>query len=276
MGLLLEVVRGREVARIHKDHQGGIQGLLSTLNRKFLPSSLSLQIIPADLNGLLHLTALHIADFSEILGELHEAEAFRQQAEQLRLAMDDLMWCEEAGSWHDLLLTASAPGERRFRAERIDDGARASDWVPLWCRCCEPGGERARAAVSGLAASGLVGPGGVLTTLSETGQQWDAPNAWAPLQHMLIMGLRGSGTPEGEALAADIAQAWIRSNAEAYRATGYMHEKYNALRPGSAGGGGEYEPQVGFGWSNGVVLELLRLYPDQTPRTGVASNCLSQ
>ena len=36
-----------------------------------------------------------------------------------------------------------------------------------------------------------------------------------------------------------------------------MHEKYDATRPGERGGGGEYNPQVGFGWTNGVVLWLL-------------------
>lgn len=31
-------------------------------------------------------------------------------------------------------------------------------------------------------------PGGVPTSLRNSGQQWDYPNAWAPLQHMLIEG----------------------------------------------------------------------------------------
>lgn len=39
-----------------------------------------------------------------------------------------------------------------------------------------------------------------------------------------------------------------------------MHEKYNAFVPGERGNGGEYDPQVGFGWTNGVVLELLDVY----------------
>ena len=97
----------------------------------------------------------------------------------------------------------------------------------------------------------------------ETGEQWDAPNAWPPLQHMLISGLRGSGVAEGEALAASVASAWIRTCHMAYRRSGHMHEKYDAGRAGEAGGGGEYAPQVGFGWSNGVLLDLLRMYPDQ-------------
>ena len=39
-----------------------------------------------------------------------------------------------------------------------------------------------------------------------------------------------------------------------------MYEKYDAFEPGVGGGGGEYVPQVGFGWTNGVALDLLRKY----------------
>jgi hypothetical protein len=37
-----------------------------------------------------------------------------------------------------------------------------------------------------------------------------------------------------------------------------MYEKYNAFEFGVGGGGGEYMPQIGFGWSNGVALLLLQ------------------
>ena len=40
-----------------------------------------------------------------------------------------------------------------------------------------------------------------------------------------------------------------------------MYEKYNSYEVGVGGGGGEYIPQIGFGWTNGVALLLLdRLY----------------
>jgi hypothetical protein len=53
----------------------------------------------------------------------------------------------------------------------------------------------------------------------------------------------------------------IRSNLAAWKATGHMHEKYDVRGAGgAAGGGGEYRPQVGFGWSNGVLLEFLGTY----------------
>ena len=110
----------------------------------------------------------------------------------------------------------------------------------------------------------MIGLAGVSTSIYATGEQWDSPNAWAPLQHMAISGLRASGVAEGEALAARLASRWIRSNVEGFRSTGHMHEKYSAVESGRAGGGGEYSPQVGFGWSNGVLLDLLRIYPDQS------------
>lgn len=46
-----------------------------------------------------------------------------------------------------------------------------------------------------------------------------------------------------------------------YNQTGAMHEKYDVTQPnGGIGGGGEYKPQIGFGWSNGVALDLLAHY----------------
>lgn len=38
------------------------------------------------------------------------------------------------------------------------------------------------------------------------------------------------------------------------------HEKYDVTGIGSTGSGGEYTPQVGFGWTNGVALDLITRY----------------
>lgn len=39
--------------------------------------------------------------------------------------------------------------------------------------------------------------------------------------------------------------------------------QYDATILGGHGGGGEYETQVGFGWTNGVIMELLDKYGDR-------------
>ncbi|OWM72189.1 hypothetical protein CDL15_Pgr018073 [Punica granatum] len=85
----------------------------------------------------------------------------------------------------------------------------------------------------------------------------DFPNGWAPLQHMIVEGLVKSSSTDARQMAEDIAVRWIRTNYAAYKQTGKMHEKYNVVNCGEFGGGGEYVPQTGFGWSNGVVLAFL-------------------
>ena len=94
-------------------------------------------------------------------------------------------------------------------------------------------------------------PGGVTTTLNHSGQQWDAPNGWAPLQWITIQGLENYGHRE---LAKTIAQRWVTLNEKVYRNTGKFVEKYNVEDMTLKAGGGEYPVQDGFGWSNGVYL----------------------
>jgi alpha,alpha-trehalase len=102
--------------------------------------------------------------------------------------------------------------------------------------------------------------GGVVNTLRITGQQWDAPNGWAPLQWMTITGLENYGQKE---LAAAIARRWIKLNSDVFRRTGKLMEKYDVVDTHLEAGGGEYEGQDGFGWTNGVLLALIRKYGNQ-------------
>lgn len=74
---------------------------------------------------------------------------------------------------------------------------------------------------------------------------------------MIVEGLESCGAARGEALGAEVASRWLKSSLIAWTRDGVMHEKMDATRPGEYGGGGEYTPQVGFGWSNGVVLWML-------------------
>ena len=105
----------------------------------------------------------------------------------------------------------------------------------------------------------MLRPGGVVTSLETTGQQWDAPNGWAPLQWMTIAGLENYGQQE---LAKDIAQRWIKLNTDVYERTGKLMEKYNVVDTKLEAGGGEYPGQDGFGWTNGVLLALIKKYAD--------------
>lgn len=98
-------------------------------------------------------------------------------------------------------------------------------------------------------------PGGLVTTLNPTGQQWDAPNGWAPLQWITYRGL--SRFPYNQqAIAEKIREAWMHNNEKVYAATGKMMEKYNVTDVSLKAGGGEYPNQDGFGWTNGVYLQF--------------------
>jgi alpha,alpha-trehalase len=103
----------------------------------------------------------------------------------------------------------------------------------------------------------LLMPGGMATTLVETGQQWDQPNGWAPLQWIAVVGLRNYHEAQ---LAEAIATRWSCEIMKVYQKSRVVVEKYN-LMSGRAGGGGEYAVQVGFGWTNGVLRALASLYP---------------
>ncbi|MEM7382050.1 MAG: trehalase family glycosidase, partial [Bacteroidota bacterium] len=95
--------------------------------------------------------------------------------------------------------------------------------------------------------------GGVVTTLRNSGQQWDTPNGWAPLQWMTVIGLERYGH---SSLARDTAERWVVLNERVYKNTGKFVEKYNVEDMSLEAGGGEYPVQDGFGWSNGVYLAL--------------------
>ena len=108
----------------------------------------------------------------------------------------------------------------------------------------------------------LLKNGGLVTTTNNTGQQWDAPNGWAPLQWIAITGLSNYGK---NALAKDIAGRWLLLNEKVYAATGKLMEKYNVEDLTKESGGGEYSSQDGFGWTNGVYLVLKKIYGSNLP-----------
>ena len=100
--------------------------------------------------------------------------------------------------------------------------------------------------------------GGLVTTPVVSGEQWDAPNGWAPAVDRNL----GSASLPEHALASAIACRWMVTVEDVYRRSGKLVEKYDVISTEHAGGGGEYPLQDGFGWTNGVMRKLLVLYPE--------------
>lgn len=216
--------------------------------------------LPTDLNAFLYQMEQNMADFADLLGESEEASRFQAAAGARKEAINSLLWNQTSGQWHDLVIAAISP-DYQVSAFTPQSRTYASNWVPLWAGVADPRSSQAVAACNSLATSGLIQAGGVLTSLYNTSQQWDAPNAWPPLQYFVVEGLQSHGDAAAQKLASQVAQTWLESNYKGYLQNGgKMVEKYDGVTPGVEGGGGEYDVQTGFGWTNGVMLHFLQKY----------------
>ena len=202
-------------------------------------------LAPVDLNSLLYGGEYLIAAllrFRAAPGDAAEARRYDSVAAGRRRALLAAAFDSASGFFYDV----------RWRTgERVTDRPTLAAAVPLYVGLATPAEAR---AVAARLARDFLRPGGFVTTLVTTGQQWDAPNGWAPLEWMAIEGLRRYG----DAALADTARArWLALNRRVYRATGRMMEKYDVVDITRPAGGGEYPAQDGFGWTNGVALALL-------------------
>ncbi|TDG05388.1 alpha,alpha-trehalase TreF [Paraburkholderia guartelaensis] len=210
-------------------------------------------LAPVDLNSLMVILERTLAKAYGLKGDAREAELMTKRAQQRADAIDRVLW--------DPLLHAYSDYD--FAHHTLTHRLTAATVYPLYA------GVATKAQAQEVAAAlraGLLRPGGLATTQVATGQQWDEPNGWAPLQYLAVMGLRRYGEQD---LAQEIATRWIATNLAYYSRTHKLVEKYDvsaSATKASSAGGGEYPLQDGFGWTNGVLRVLLQMYP----QTGAA------
>ncbi len=197
-------------------------------------------ILPVDLNCLLYNLETALRDGYARYGSADDAWAFEQRAERRKEAILDVFWSQDRGYFMDFDLITQRPTSALTLA-----GA-----FPLFFKLATP--EQA-AGVHERLKDEFLKPGGWVTTLTDSGQQWDSPNGWAPLQWIVYRGLMNYGYTETAHLGR---KRWLDLNDRVYHATGKMMEKYNVIEAEALAGGGEYPNQDGFGWTNGVYLQL--------------------
>uniref|UniRef100_A0AAF5I366 Trehalase n=2 Tax=Strongyloides stercoralis TaxID=6248 RepID=A0AAF5I366_STRER len=207
-------------------------------------------VLPVDLNAIL-LKNLSIAEeYCIYVGEHEKSEKYRNEKEELKEMIQKILWNDDLGCWFDFDM------DKEHQILTYYD----TNFFPLvtGINLDEHNQEKIASYITTVGI--LKYPGGIPTSLQVSGEQWDFPNAWAPTTWILIEGLNKIGLQE---LAKYIADKWLRKNYTVYRdADGKMFEKYN-VTTGCAlniAGGGEYIVQEGFGWTNGVVLDLLMKY----------------
>jgi alpha,alpha-trehalase len=207
-----------------------------------------LDIAPVDLNSLLLNHEMVLVKAYGVARQAAKQKQTQQAVQKRAAALQQYFFNKEQGYFFDY----------NFVSKTMSQHTTAAGMFPL---CFLPLDDAQLKALGKTAATvlqaKLLQPGGVVCTEFNTGQQWDAPNGWAPLQWMSIWALNRCGENK---LAEDIAQRWVALNKKVYKATGKLMEKYNVVDLSKEAGGGEYPGQDGFGWTNGVLLALMNRY----------------
>ncbi|CAN5417504.1 alpha,alpha-trehalase TreA [soil metagenome] len=200
-------------------------------------------VVPVDLNSLLYGMEDAIAGRCREVGDVACAKQYDALANARRGAIEKYLWDDKGGRYGDWDIAKAG----------LRCGLSAATAFPLFTGLAAP--DRADLVAATIGES-LVAPGGLRTTLARTGEQWDSPNGWPPLQWIAIEALDRTGH---DTAARELAQRFLATVLHEYRASGRMLEKYD-VEQARPGGGGEYPLQDGFGWTNGVVRALIARY----------------
>jgi alpha,alpha-trehalase len=197
---------------------------------------------PVCLNSLLYKEELDIEQMATSLGKSDEANDWHKKAEARKMAINKYLWNAERGMFFDY----------DFSHNRQSTYEYATTFYPLWTGVATAA--QARAVAQNLAT--FERSGGIAASNIVTGVQWDLPYGWAPLQLITAEGLRRYGF---NAAADRISREWVSTVLENFKRDGTIREKYNVVtRTSEANVAAGYKQNVvGFGWTNGVTLQLL-------------------
>ncbi|HDR2876112.1 alpha,alpha-trehalase [Enterobacter roggenkampii] len=214
-------------------------------------------IVPVDLNALMFKMEKLLARASQESGDAASASKYETLATARQKAIESHLWNDKEGWYADYDL----------KSKKVRNQLTAAALFPLYVKAAaQDRAEKVAAATS----SRLLKPGGIATTTVNSGQQWDAPNGWAPLQWVAAEGLQNYGQDK---VSMDVTWRFLMNVQHTYDREKKLVEKYDVSTTGTGGGGGEYPLQDGFGWSNGVTLKMLdRVCPKEKPCDSVPEN----
>ncbi|WP_245626036.1 trehalase family glycosidase, partial [Haloparvum sedimenti] len=166
--------RDRDPDRLHRDVRAACESGWDFSSRWLadgadMASIRTTEIVPVDLNASLYGFETRMADWLDEFGRSDRATDYRRAAAERRAAVDEHLWNPATGFYEDYRFTT---GERTGRES-------LAAVVPLFAGMAS---EAQAAAVAERLRDRFLREGGLVTTPRETGQQWDAPNGWAPLQ----------------------------------------------------------------------------------------------
>lgn len=205
---------------------------------------------PVCLNSLLYLMETDAAEIMRMTGRARQARVWRARAEARRRSVNRLMWDEKDGLYYDYNFAKG--GVRRYPF--------VTTFYPLWVGIADR--RQAARLVSNLHL--FERAGGLQTSTNASGNQWDAPFGWAPMQMIAVEGLRRYGyAEEADRITANflstVLKEFIQHNT--------IVEKYDVARRESEISGGikfGYDYNViGFGWTNAAFTDMYARLPER-------------
>jgi alpha,alpha-trehalase len=199
------------------------------------------EICPVDLNSLLFYSEKKLSQWYGQTGHPQLAELYSSLANKRKEIINIYCYSEKKGYYFDYCWT---------------ENSQTICWslagvFPLFTGLANE--EQANKVAQNIKKN-FLHQGGLTATTNQTGQQWDSPNGWAPLHWITIQGLKKYGHTE---LADEIKSRWLKTCTDKFDQTHHFFEKYNVVNPNQKAAEAEYKTQVGFGWTNGVIMALL-------------------
>lgn len=202
------------------------------------------QIVPVDLNCLLYNLELTLQKCYTLQHNVAKEKEYQALALKRKASIQKYFWSPKY-SWFT---------DYNLKTKKQSSIPSLAGMFPLSFNLAD---QKQAKLVKNILQQKFLKAGGLVSTPLNTHQQWDAPNGWAPLQWMAITGLGNYGF---HTLEKQISVRWINLNTSVYQRTGKLMEKYNVVDLQLKAGGGEYASQDGFGWTNGVLISLMKKY----------------
>jgi len=200
--------------------------------------------IPVDLNCLLYHLEKTLAKANKESGELVKAKYYDDIAARRKKAINKYCW-SAAYNWYV---------DYNIETKKQSPELTLAGMSPFFLKVAD---DKKINLIKRVLEKKFLKAGGLTATLKNTGEQWDAPNGWAPLMWIAIDGLENY---KQSALAKEISKRWVDLNVKVFKRTGKLMEKYNVADTHLDAGGGEYASQDGFGWTNAVLITLINKY----------------
>ncbi|MEO6816215.1 MAG: trehalase family glycosidase [Edaphobacter sp.] len=196
---------------------------------------------PVCLNSLLYKYERDMAHFATLLGRTAEAAEWNRRAAARRDAINKYLWNPTTGMFYDYNFITHQRSSYNF----------ITAFYPLWAGLVTP--QQAMAMDHHLSL--FEHPGGLAMSDNNSGVQWDLPFGWAPTNWLAVKGLAQYGFTDD---ASRASQQFSQTVLQNFLRDGTIREKYNVVS-GSANvkvAAGYKSNAVGFGWTNGVYLQM--------------------